>query len=710
VAQWGIAYAAAAWGVLQGLAYVTTTFHWPEQIQQFSTVALLLGLPVVLVLAWYHGDRGEQRVTPTEFAILTLLFLVGGAIFWRYERADIGAPGSSPPAAAPATATADARPSIAVLPFENRSDQRKDAFFVDGIHDDILTQLAKIGAMKVIARTSVEQFRDTRLTTSEIGAKLGVKTVLEGGVQRAGDRVRIHVQLIDAQTDAHLWAESYDRELTAANVFAIQSEVASAIADALKATLTPAELERAKAVPTQNLAAWEAYQLGKQRLAKRTSADLGDAERFFREAIALDPAFALAYVGLADTLTVQILYSGAPRQSGLGNAEKAVAAALELDRNLAEAWASSGLIARGAWQYDRAEAMFRRAIELNPNYAPARHWYSITLSELGRPDEALAQIERAAELDPLSAVINETLGEALVGQGGFRDAVAAFRKAITIDPARPGPYLGVAFLHAYALNRFVDAVPFAQKALELDPGSPGPVTNLALLYLDLDDDDRSFATIAPAAKRWPDSMVVAITLAMVNLVRMDNSGAARLAQRVVDADPRDVWSLAILRNADLQNGRYDAALERYAKAYPELRASNVVRVDGSNYQAAIDLALVAQKRGDSDWADALLDGAAGVMRTFPRLGVSGYWIEDVQIHALRGLKAQALAALRQAEQAGWRGPIWRYFRDIEPDLASIRNEPEFKAIFADIERDIAQQRAELAGRAPDAALNLDPPP
>ena len=161
-----------------------------------------------------------------------------------------------------------------MLPFENRSDEHNDAFFVDGIHDDILTQLTKIGAIKVIARTSVEQFRDTKLTGKEIGEKLGVTRVLEGGVQRAGDRVHVTVQLIDATTDTHLWAESYDREVTATNIFAIQSEVAAAIAVALKTTLTPAERKSVNAIPTQSLDAWVAYQLGKQRMANRTKGPL----------------------------------------------------------------------------------------------------------------------------------------------------------------------------------------------------------------------------------------------------------------------------------------------------------------------------------------------------------------------------------------------------------------------------------------------------
>ena len=299
---------------------------------------------------------------------------------------------------------------------------------MDGIHDDILTQLTKVGALKVIARTSVEQFEGTKLTTKEIGEKLGVTKILEGGVQRAGDRVRVSVQLIDAATDSHIWAENYDRELSAGNIFAIQSEVAAAIAGALKATLTASERARIDTIPTRNLKAWQAYQLGKQHMAKRNSADLAEAEQFLRAAIELDPAFALAYVGLAEILSLEVQHSGAPKESGLRNAEQSVTKALELDPALAEAWASSGLIALYREQYDRAESMLRRAIDLNPNYAPARQWYSNTLVSLGRLEEALAQMQRAAELDPLSAVIKVNLGGTLTDVGRFREAEAAYRR------------------------------------------------------------------------------------------------------------------------------------------------------------------------------------------------------------------------------------------------------------------------------------------
>ena len=339
VVQWGVAYAAGAWGFLQGLEYVSDTFGWPGRLQQLATLALAIGLPVVLVLAWYHGDRGQQRVSRAELAIITLLFLLGGGIFWRYDRASEEVQATRTPVAAPTSqvTSVDAGPSIAVLPFDNRSAKADDAFFVDGIHDDILTQLSKVSALKVISRTSVERFRDTTLPTRVIAEQLGATQILEGGVQRAGQRVRINVQLIDAATDTHLWAESYDRELTAESIFAIQTEVAAAISDALQATLTPAERKRVSAVPTRNLAAWEALQLGRQRMAHRTSAGLAESEKFMQRATELDPDFALAHVGLADALMLRRMYAGLPRDSGLARVDAAIGRALQLDPDLAEA-------------------------------------------------------------------------------------------------------------------------------------------------------------------------------------------------------------------------------------------------------------------------------------------------------------------------------------------------------------------------------------
>ena len=708
VVQWGIAYAAGAWGLLQGLGYVSELYDWPRQLQQIALLLLLLGAPIVLTLAWYHGDRGERRATRTELAILTLLFLLGGTIFWYYEHtshvsaatATVSAPASTAPTGA---TTADPRPSIAVLPFENRSAKQDDAFFVDGIHDDILTQLTKIGAIKVIARTSVEKFRSTGLSTREIGDKLGVTRILEGGVQRAGDRVRVTVQLIDTATDAHLWAETYDRELTAANVFAIQSEVAVAIAVALEAALTPAEQARINAEPTRNLEAWEAYQIGRQRMANRSSSNLVDAERFFRKAIGLDPKFALAYSGLSDTLVLQIGWSGVPKAVNLARADQSVRKALALSPNLAEAWASSGLVANMMEQFDSAEPMLRRAIELNPNYSSAYIWLSQTLASLGRLEEALAYAKKNVDLDPLSSAANFDVARSLVIVGRFDEAESRYRKVIDLDPSRPGAYRDLAMINAYARNNFAQAIPLAEKLVELDPGAPYASCNLAYLLIDLGDFASATRTLDRALQRMPESADLLACVAWLRLNLGDEAGSARAVRQGLEHDPDNTSVLNVLGILDVQRGEYASARAQITQAFPTLLGPELPEIAGWNLGAALDLVPILRMTGESDRAKAILARGEKAVAAMPLLGENGYGPAYAQIHALRGEKAAALSALREAEKVGWRQD-WHYYRDVDPALASIRNEAEFKTVFADIERDMARQRAGLAARLRDVPL------
>jgi len=707
VVQWGIVYVAGAWGLLQGLAYVGTAFHWPEQLQRIAILALIVGLPIVLVLAWYHGDRGEHRIGRTELAILTLLFLVGGGIFWLYQRDSDAPANSTREAAAPASVTtiAAAGPSIAVLPFENRSAKQDDAYFVDGIHDDILTQLSKISALKVISRTSVERFRDTKLPLQDVAKQLGVKSILEGGVQRAGERVRINVQLINAGTDAHLWAETYDRELTAENIFAIQTELAAAIAGALKAALTPTEKARVAAVPTRNLQAWEAYQLGNQRLSRRTTTALEDSERYFRQAIVHDPKFALGWTGLANTLSLQVFYGSRPQDPGLHDAERAATRALELDPNLAEAWAVAGSIAESQLRLDRAEQMLQRAIELNPNYAPAHHWLSMNLANLGRREEALAAAERAVMLDPLSAIINNWLGAARANVGRFDDALVAHKRAIEIDPTMAIVYTNVGDIQTYGFGRLAIAIPWYEAAADRDPGDPTHPAYVAYTNQELGKDAEADRWIARMVGMGEGNAWSNFISALHYLARGEEQAARSHAERAAALDPDYLF---LMRDFDLRHGDYSAARARYAATFPHLLARELPPLNDREARAAIDLALVLQHTGESEQAKVLLDRSEKFIRTVPRMGVNGYGIADVAIHALRGDTPRALTRLREAERAGWRGGWhgWRYYRDVDPNLASIRNEPAFKAVFADIERDMTRQRAELAARPKDAPLDL----
>ena len=273
VVQWGVAYAAAAWGVLQGLAYLSDTFDWPRQIQQFGTLALLIGLPMALVIAWYHGDRGQQRLSAPELTILTLLLLVGGGIFWLYQRGGHTPITPAPAGGATANAT-DPRPSIAVLPFVNLSDDRGNEYFSDGLAEQILNDLARVEGINVVGRTSSFAFKGRNLDLRAIGRELGVAHILEGSVRKAGNRVRISAELISAVDGFHLWSASYDRELT--DVFAIQEQIATHVIDALRVSLLGAEAQRLRARPTRNLEAYEAYL---QRHAAARACDLGIAAR-----------------------------------------------------------------------------------------------------------------------------------------------------------------------------------------------------------------------------------------------------------------------------------------------------------------------------------------------------------------------------------------------------------------------------------------------
>jgi len=711
VVQWTLAYAAGAWGLLQGLQFFVDAFEWPNRVLKLGTVAALVGLPLVVAIAWFRGERGAQRVTRKELAVVSLLFLIGGGVFWHYQRST---PATDPSGtAAPATETTaatpvtDAGPSIAVLPFDNRSAKADDAFFVDGIHDDILTQLSKVSTLKVISRTSVEQFRDTRLPIKDIAAQLGVKSILEGGVQRGGDRVRVNVQLIDASTDAHLWAETYDRELTAANIFAIQSEVAAAIAGALRVTLTAGERARVDALPTQNLEAWEAYQLGKQRMARRTSEDLAAAEQYFRKATLIDPSFALAHVGLADTLWLQTEYSGKAVEPTLAAADAAVSRALQIDPDLAEAWTSKAGVALGRTQYAEAERLLRRALDLNPNYAPAHQWLSLTIRGTGRFDEEIAHAERAAKLDPLSVRTQTNFCDSLseVPQR-YDDAAACYERAIQLDPSSPLAHGSLASLNAYPRNRFAEAVLQRERTIALDSGNPSAQVELFAISQDLGDVTRATQMAAALIDRWPEDYYANIVAAVDAGLSGNEAELERHAIRALRDVPRADYALRLLRNADIRRGRLEQARARYAAAFPELFEATGPRVDSHARFAAIDLALLLKLSGDASGANALLDGSETVLRGLPRVGFAGNAIANVQIHALRGDRDKALVALRDAEAAGWRGPTWRYYRDIDPNLASIRDEPEFKAVFADIERDMARQRAELAKLRKDAPLDL----
>ena len=324
--------------------------------------------------------------------------------------------------------------SLAVLPFENLSGDAEQDYFADGMTDSLITSLAQVHALRVISRTSVMQYRRANKALPRIAEELDVDAVVEGTVSRAGDRVRITAQLIQATTDRHLWAQSYERE--ARDVLSLQREVAAAIAQAVEVKLQPEEKVRMTraAAPVQP-EAYEDYLKGRFYWSKRSPETSLKAVGYFQQAIARDPAYAPAYSGLSDTYRAFDVQGLAPPRECMPKAEEAARKALALDDTLAEAHASlAGVLYRYDWDWPGAEREFRLSLELEPSYAEGHRAYAVYLMTVRRHEEALAEAQRARELSPLSLVINTELGMALVRLGRYDEAIQQLRKTLEIDP------------------------------------------------------------------------------------------------------------------------------------------------------------------------------------------------------------------------------------------------------------------------------------
>jgi len=323
--------------------------------------------------------------------------------------------------------------SIAVLPFENLSEDKTNAYFAEGMQDEILARLSKIADLKVISRTSTQRFKSASGDLREIAKQLGVANILEGSVQKAADQVRVNVQLINAINDAHLWGDIYDRKLT--DIFAVESDIASKIADTLQAKLTGGEKQMIAAQPTSNLTAYDLYLKGRLLWSKRGGENLRQGIAFYEQAIALDPNYALAYAGLAEAYVVLPFYTATAPSEAFPKAKIAALKALQLNDKLAEAHTG---FARVLWyDFDMLGSIseFQRAIALNPNYATAHQWYGrAPLAALGRFDEAIAEGKRAIELDPLSPIINADLGYTMINARRYDEAIAQLRQTLEIDP------------------------------------------------------------------------------------------------------------------------------------------------------------------------------------------------------------------------------------------------------------------------------------
>jgi adenylate cyclase len=501
---------------------------------------------------------------------VTLCFvLMIGVGWWWSERPDKTLTSPAVTTVPSAAAEIPAK-SIAVLPFENLSRDPDNAYFVEGIQDEILTRLSKIADLKVISRTSTQKYKSAPDNLRDVARQLGVANILEGSVQRSNDRVRVNVQLINALTDAHFWADTYDRHLT--DIFAVESEIAKMIAETLQAKLTGSEKALIAAQPTSDTTAYELYHKGRSLWEKRSGDNLPKAIAFYEQAIARDPKYALAYAGLANSYVLLPLYFSVPQRDAMAKAREAALKALQIDPKLAEAHNALGKILNfDDLDLSGAAREFQRAIELQPNNATAHQWYGNgPLDSLGRFDEAIAETKRAVELDPLSPIINTDHAYPFYYVRRYDEARAQAKKAIELDPAffYSRQILGMVL---QAKGDLPGAIAEFEKARQLS-GDPLHLSLLAAAKTKIGDKHIAQQVLAELDKTNPDRQGLAYDRAIVYLAIGNKEEALRwLEQSYADRDGANLSWINVEPILDPLRGepRFEALVQKVTAPKPE---------------------------------------------------------------------------------------------------------------------------------------------
>jgi TolB-like protein/Tfp pilus assembly protein PilF len=734
VVRVGIAYVVGGWLLLQLTEVLSELLNLPQEIGPIVVSIVAIGLPVVLFVAWAYemtpeGIKKEHEVDRTnsitrktgrklDRAIIAMLVLIAGYFIWESRFADREQHGeeSGQDTAAEATgetvAPADSQQppvqessdeggaidprSIAVLPFDNRSRLEEDEFFVEGIHDDLLTNLARIKSLKVISRTSMLRFKDTETPIPDIAAELGVATVMEGAVQRSGNTVRINVQLIDARTDEHLWADIFDRELTADNLFAIQSEISEKIAEALEATLSPDDQLAISSRPTENLEAYNAYLRGRQLMSRRSSEELEQAMVEFERAVELDPEFALAWVGIAETSQLRVSYGTLSLPEGVARQEQAAQQALAINDQLGEAWLSLAEVDYFHERRREAEDKYQKAIALSPGYALAYLWYSDFIDdETPRRSEALGVLRKAEQLDPLSSSIQKEVADQLVLLGRYDEAEAQLNRLIQMDPDFAPAYEEMAGLMGQT-GRFDEQVIWLRRSLERDPGRITLYISMAFAQLDMGDlealGDIRRAMVEIDEEHWSVGWLETLEA----LYQGNNSAALESAQWV----QKELGNLPNFQNffgfVHMFNRDWEKSRASFQIAHPQF-------FDRGTWREGLEispgggclLALVMTNTGSTeDAADLVEISRAYLENELPnyvehadRYGVSLCYL-------MQGDNELALNALETEFAHGHHSQWWIW--QMAPNYEPLRGDPRFEAMFDEIRETAAQQRANLA--------------
>ncbi len=656
------------------------------------------------VLAYEVLDADEQPSLLTTVirypyrwrvaAAAVLVFLVAGALwYWRSEHE---LPGLKPPT----EAAMSAEPSVAVLPFVNMSSEADNEPFADGLSEEVLNVLAGIEGLKVAGRTSSFYYKGKSEKPDVIAATLGVNHLLEGSVRWAGSKVRITAQLIDATTGFHLWSQTFDRE--AADVFAVQEEIARAVAGALRVQLLPADETHLAKRGTRDAEAHRLYLVARGRMRERGLANLRAAKALFENAIERDPSYANAYSGLADAYFLLINNHLEELGDGERLGKQAANRALELDPTSSEAYASRAnfaLLRYGthgdARGLERAIADYQRAIELDPSNAQAHHWYANAIEEED-PDAALRSLERALELDPLMRQAQAAVADLYFDRGEYARAREEIHRVIERFPDFSGAYRASGDLE-YRFGHLADARAHYLEAYRLEE-DPFDAANVYAMSVELGDD----ATAAEWSPRIAGNPMLDLAAEAVPFsLQGKYPQAVEIFRRGLDQFIDQPWFAITMSHLELIVGRPERATAILLKRTPELTTTEDGHFAPTNCDVAIALAAGLQRTGQPREAERLLRRTAAwldgpLAPRWPQREVA-----RAQVHALLGERDQVFEALERAFDEGHRSTLGSAYQPVlyrgedNPAFASVRDDPRFTAWFARIRADNARQLAQL---------------
>jgi len=700
------AYAVAVFVALQLMDAAVEPLRLPDWLPTLVVVVLILGFPVVFILAWVfditsEGVKKTQTVsllTHTQNALLFSMMMLGvfglGYGFYGYY-SNVFTTG---PSAELQTLAAQDREfvapenSIAVLPFADLSEDSSQGYFSDGIAEEILNVLAQVKDLHVAARTSSFAFRAPDKDIREIGRLLNVSTVLEGSIRKSGDRIRLTAQLINVEDGYHIWSNSYDRELD--DVFAIQDEVASAIAEALVDSF--AGLEQKPASRTSDLAAFEAYRTGRLHWWRRSPDELQKAITLFAKAVEHDPSFAPAYAAMADSWLLLAMYGNLTNMKATERAMPMIEKALEIDPESAEAFAALGLARWNIGQRDAAESALRQAIKLNDNYIPAYLWMGGLLGELGRLPEQSQILQQAMVIDPLNELLAINVAGNLTRQGDYEAGKDLLQSLVALRPDS-ATLLRIMSGHAIKSGGLVEGWQYANRSYDLEPDSPVVIETLAGAWASIGVTDKAERLLLEGLRIAGDNFGLQTSYFFV-LIKQGRLEKAESLLSEQFGDSIEGLSEKLQQYYFFQKGMIslvagdkDDARNFFEKAMLD---ESDQTWNGKQVEYATILSALHFDAGNTVLAEQRLETAERSVRRARINGVDDahiYYTES-SIFALRGETGAALDSLQKAYDRGFRAAWWL---EIDLRLASIHAEPQFTEIKQQIEKDIVQARAEV---------------